>query len=78
MGWKDYVDIGRSLSLIFQLGLIVVVSVGLCLYIGLKLDGWFQTRGLFTVLGILLGIASGFWESYLLITRSKCVYGEVR
>ena len=71
MEWKNLAEIGRSLSLIFQLGIIIVFSIAICLYAGIKLDDWLQTRGIFTIAGVLLGIGAGFWECYLLITKTK-------
>ena len=71
MDLKNFADIGRSLSLVFQLGLVLICAIGIGLFVGIKLDTWLGTRGIFLVLGIIFGIAAGFWQAYLLLTRTK-------
>jgi ATP synthase protein I len=49
----------ENTSIVMQLGLTMAGSILLFLFIGLKLDKWLNTRGLFTVIFILLGIVGG-------------------
>lgn len=42
-----------------QIGLTMAGSIIFCFFIGLYLDRWLGTRGLFLMIGILLGIAGG-------------------
>ena len=49
----------NNLTLISQLGLTMAGSVVFCLFIGLYLDRWLGTKGVFVTIFILLGIAGG-------------------
>ncbi len=42
-----------------QIGLTMAGSIIFCFFIGLYLDRWLGTRGVFLMIGILLGIAGG-------------------
>ncbi|MFO8112504.1 MAG: AtpZ/AtpI family protein [Desulfosalsimonadaceae bacterium] len=52
-------DWTENLALVMQIGLTMVGSVIFCFFVGLYLDRWLGTRGLFLIIGILLGIAGG-------------------
>ena len=71
MDLKNLSSIGRSLSLVFQLGMVLLCTIGIGFFVGMKLDDWADTSGIFLVLGIIFGIIAGFWEAYLLITKAK-------
>jgi len=47
-----------------QLGLTVAGSILFCLAIGYYLDKWFNTKGVFITIFILLGIAGGGYTAY--------------
>ncbi len=47
------------MSIVSQLGLTMVGSIGLCMAIGYFLDKWLGTRGIFITIFILLGIIGG-------------------
>lgn len=49
----------ENLVLVSQLGLTMVGSILFCFLIGLYLDRWLGTRGLFIVIFILLGVFGG-------------------
>jgi len=49
----------KDLALISQLGLTMAGSVVFCLFVGLYLDRWLGTGGLFLILFIVLGILGG-------------------
>jgi F0F1-type ATP synthase assembly protein I len=42
-----------------QIGLTMVGCILFCLWLGIKLDQWLGTKGVFTTIFILLGIAGG-------------------
>ncbi len=52
-------DWTENLALVMQIGLTMAGSVMFCFFVGLYLDRWLGTRGLFLIIGILLGIAGG-------------------
>lgn len=51
--WAD------SLHILMQIGLTMVGCILFCLWVGIKLDQWVGTKGIFTTIFILLGIAGG-------------------
>jgi ATP synthase protein I len=52
------------LALVMQVGLTFAGSVLFCLAIGYWLDRWLGTKGIFTAVFILLGIAGGGYTVY--------------
>lgn len=51
--WTD------NLVMVSQLGLTMVGCIGFCFFIGLYLDRWLGTKGIFTIIFILLGVFGG-------------------
>ena len=49
----------ENLVLVSQLGLTMAGSILFCFIIGLYLDRWLGTRGLFTIVFILFGVFGG-------------------
>lgn len=60
----------KNIVLITQVGLSVISSILLGLWIGIKLDKWLDTKYIFSIMMILLGIASGFLQAYKLINKA--------
>ena len=54
----------ENLQIVMQLGLTMVGCILFCLYIGLKLDDWLGTKGVFVTIFILLGVAGGAVTTY--------------
>lgn len=48
-------------GLVFDIGIRMGVSVGIGLGAGLLLDNWLGTRPIFTLIGMVLGIAAAFY-----------------
>ncbi len=48
----------QALAIASQFGVTLAVAVGLGLFVGQWLDGRFQTSFIFTLIGVLLGLAS--------------------
>jgi len=49
----------QNLSIVMRFGLTMALSVGVFFYIGLRLDRWLKTKGIFTVTLTLFGIIGG-------------------
>lgn len=49
----------ENLHILMQVGLTMAGCILFCLWIGIELDKWLGTRGVFTTIFILLGIAGG-------------------
>ena len=49
----------ENLQIVIQLGLTMAGCILFCFYIGLKLDEWLGTRGIFVTLFISAGVAGG-------------------
>ncbi|MEE8397885.1 MAG: AtpZ/AtpI family protein, partial [Desulfobacterales bacterium] len=61
--WSDH------LVMVSQLGLTMVLCIGFCFFIGLYLDRSIGTKGIFTVVFILLGVFGGGVTIYRQIIR---------
>jgi F0F1-type ATP synthase assembly protein I len=49
----------ENLSIVMQLGLTMAGCIGFCFFIGLKLDQWLSTRGIFVAIFTILGVIGG-------------------
>ena len=49
----------ENLTIIMQLGLTMVGCILFCFFVGLKLDGWLDTRGIFVTVFTILGVVGG-------------------
>lgn len=54
----------ENLTIVMQLGLTMVGCIAFCFFIGLKLDQWLGTRGIFVAVFTLLGIGGGANVAY--------------
>ena len=54
----------ENLQIVMQLGLTMAGCILFCFYIGLKLDEWLGTRGIFITIFILLGVVGGAVTAY--------------
>lgn len=69
-GRKGLADTRKTLvaiSLIREIGLIMIFSVLIGFFAGMYLDRWLSTRFLFLFIGAMVGMVSGFRMIYLLI-----------
>ncbi len=64
---EDWQKIMRGMALLTQVGLIIVVSGGIGFGIGYWLDNLFSFDLLFELIGLLVGLAAGFYEVYKLL-----------
>jgi hypothetical protein len=58
-----------ALSLVMELGLTIVLSAGLGWWAGLWLDARFGYNGVVSIVGLIIGVASGFVVAYRLLQR---------
>lgn len=49
----------ENLSIVMQIGLTMAGCIVFCFFIGLYLDKWLGTRGIFVAIFIILGIVGG-------------------
>ena len=54
----------EMLALISQLGIIVLVCIFGCFFVGTFIDSKFNTDPIFTIIFLVLGVASGFNSVY--------------
>lgn len=66
----------KYLSLVTQVGLSIVIGIGLFAFLGLYLDRRFHTRATFTVVFLLIGSLSAVWSAYKLIVDAMNSNGE--
>lgn len=58
----------KNLVLLSQLAISLVSPIFLGLFIGIQIDNYFGLGHIFTIILMLLGVISGFINSYKLIT----------
>ena len=54
----------ENLSIVMQLGLTMAGCIGFCFFIGLKLDQWLATKGIFVAIFTILGVIGGANVAY--------------
>ena len=63
-------EIFKSLTLVSQLGIMMVVTIGGCLYVGTYLDKLAGTKNIFMLTFTVLGVISAFLNVYKLIIKN--------
>lgn len=66
---RDKRDLLRSLSMVSSMGISVVLAIGIGVWFGLTLDRWFGTKPWFFYIFMLIGIAAGFKNIYVIAGR---------
>ncbi len=66
---KDLRNSIMQMAAVSSIGIAMAIAIFGCLYLGIFLDRKFNTGNFFTVVFLLLGIASGFRNLYVLIKR---------
>lgn len=63
----DWRKIVSTMALLTQLGIIVIVNIGVAFYLGSKIDQWLEYDYIFKIIGLILGTGSGFYSVYQLV-----------
>lgn len=66
---EDKRQLFKSLGFLSSVGISLVAAILIGLAMGYYLDQWLDTRPLFTLVMLLMGIISGFRNVYILTTR---------
>lgn len=66
---EDKRQLFKSLGFLSSVGISLVASILIGLAMGYYLDQWLDTRPMFTLIMLLIGIISGFRNVYILTTR---------
>ncbi len=64
----------ENLTIVMQLGLTMAGCIAFCFFIGLMIDRWLGTRGIFITLFIILGVVGGatvVYRQIMEITEQK-------
>lgn len=65
MGKKNiYIEVGKMLSLVSQLGIMMVISILGTFFIGRFIDNHLNTKPIFTLIFLVLGIGAAFISVY--------------
>ncbi|MGM0419970.1 MAG: AtpZ/AtpI family protein [Bacillota bacterium] len=67
MDKKDLAGIMRAFGLITYLGLLMIISIGIGYFLGSRLDGFFGTEPIITIIGLIIGVGAGFFSVYQVI-----------
>lgn len=60
----------ENLSIVMQIGLTMAGCIVFCFFIGLYLDKWFGTKGIFVTIFIILGVVGGAVTVYRQIVKT--------
>ena len=63
---SDKKDLFRNLAMVSSMGISVVMAIGIGVWFGLTLDRWFGTKPWFFYIFLLIGIAAGFKNIYVI------------
>ena len=64
---KDWSRIFQAVGLLAQLGIVMVVNIGVGFLLGSWIDSLLSDSIIFRIIGLILGILSGFYSNYRLI-----------
>ncbi len=62
-------DLLQSLAMVSSMGISVVLAIAIGVWFGLSLDRWFGTTPWFFYIFLLIGIAAGFKNIYVIAGR---------
>ncbi|MFC1830279.1 AtpZ/AtpI family protein [Thermodesulfobacteriota bacterium] len=57
--FKKNRDWAKNLTVVTQLGLTMAGCIAFCFFVGLYLDRWLRTKGVFLTIFIILGVIGG-------------------
>lgn len=63
---NNFSEVLKLLSLVSHIGILIIVSIGLPLLLGVWADKTFNTKGIAVVIGVLIGIAAAVRNVYAL------------
>jgi len=66
---EDKRQLFKSLGFLSSVGISLVASILIGLAMGVYLDRWLDTRPLFTLIMLVIGVISGFRNVFILTTR---------
>jgi F0F1-type ATP synthase assembly protein I len=64
----------ENTQIIMQIGLTMAGCIGFCFFIGLKLDDWMGTKGIFITVFTILGVLGGanvVYRQIMAVTKTK-------
>lgn len=67
MDRKDWHQIMRGISLITEVGLLIVSAAGIGFAFGYLIDNFFNFDLLFKLVGLIIGLVSGFYSVYKIL-----------
>ncbi len=62
--YKKNSELAENLTIVMQLGLTMAGCIIFCFFIGLYLDRWLGTKGIFVTVFIILGVIGGANTAY--------------
>ena len=66
---EDKKGLLRTLGLVSSMGISMALAIAIGVWFGLKLDEWFGTKPWFFFIFLLIGIAAGFRNVYIIAGR---------
>ena len=66
---NDKKELFRNLAMVSSMGISVVMAIGIGVWFGLTLDRWLGTKPWFFYIFLLIGIAAGFKNIFVIAGR---------
>ncbi|QTL96865.1 hypothetical protein GM661_02180 [Iocasia frigidifontis] len=66
---NNYRMVIQALALLTQLGLVVLANIAVGFFLGRLLDNVLHMDSFFSIIGIILGVLSGFYSVYRLVIK---------
>lgn len=76
---KTYMEIANMLSLINQIGIMILICILGCTFVGKFLDSKLNTAPIFTLIFLVLGVGGAFvgvYKTLIVYTKRKWSYGQ--
>lgn len=67
MDKNDLGQIMKALGLLTYIGILMVVSIGIGYFLGNWLDGLLNTDPVISIIGLIIGVGSGFYSVYQVV-----------
>ncbi|MFW6022012.1 MAG: AtpZ/AtpI family protein [Halanaerobiaceae bacterium] len=68
MDKSDWNNIFQAMGLLAQLGIVMIVNIGVAFFLGFFLDRVLSYEMIFKLIGLIFGVISGFYSNYRLIS----------
>lgn len=66
---QDKLEVAKSLALFNQVGIMMITTLGVSVFIGYLIDGWLGTMPLFLMIFLVIGVGAAMRNMYVTLTK---------